>query len=189
MLTTSSQPTPPPPLIPLARRPFDPAWQVHNLGYLNVCCPDCGALHWLDECLSNSSLILPKFGMCCYQGMILLPPIELYHLLTSQEPPAKLFCQHIRNYNRALAMTSVGRILDDSLNRQGGGPYSFRLHGELIYKAGSLLPPVGQAPVYAQLYIHDNAEQADEYCATNAWNATLHRPTLCAARYALAFTS
>ena len=137
----------------------------------------------MDEHLSKSSLINPKFGMCCYQGKILLPPvqhppIELYHLLTSQEPPAKKFCQHIRNYNNALAMTSVGRKLDDSLNRQGGGPYSFRLHGELIHRAGSLLPQEGHAPVYAQLYIHDNAEQADEYHAANAWNASLHRPTL-----------
>ena len=70
MLTTSFQPPPPPPPIPLARRPFDPAWQVHNLGYLNVRCSHCGALHWMDECLSSSSLIRPKFGMCCYQGKV-----------------------------------------------------------------------------------------------------------------------
>ena len=184
MLTTSFWPQPPqaPLAFPLAHRPFDPAWQVHNLGYLNIRCPDCGALHWLDECLSKSS-ILSQFGMCCYQGKVLLPPIqpppiELYRLLTSQEPPAKKFRQHIRNYNNVLAMTSVGRKLDDSLNRQGGGPYSFRLHGEVIHRAGSLLPPEGQAPVFAQLYIYDNAQQAHEHRAANAFNATLDPGTL-----------
>ena len=113
LIAFSQLPPAPPPALPPACLPFDPAWQVHNLGYLNIRCPDCGALHWLDECLSKSS-ILSQFGMCCYQGKVLLPPIqpppiELYRLLTSQEPPAKKFCQHICNYKNALAMTSVGR--------------------------------------------------------------------------------
>ena len=172
MLAASYQP---PPVFPLAHHPFDPAWQVHNIGYFNVCCPDCGALHWLDECLAKSPNLSPKFGMCFFQGKILLPPIqhppiELYRLLTSQEPPAKLFCQYIHNYDSALAMTSVVRILDDSLHRQGGGLYYFRLHGELIYKDGSLLPPLSRAPVYAQMYIHHNAEHAHQYSAANAWH-------------------
>ena len=96
MLIAFSQlpPTPPPappPALPLARLPFDPAWQVHNLGHFNIHCPDCGALHWMDERLTSSSLIRPKFGMCCYQGKIILPPtqpppIELYRLLMSRRP-------------------------------------------------------------------------------------------------------
>ena len=128
-------------------------------------------------------MIRPKFGMCCYQGKISLPPlqhppIELSQLLLSQEQLGKRFREHIRNYNNALAMTSVGRKLDNSLNRQGGGPYSFRLHGELIHRVGSLLPPEGQAPVFAQLYIHDNAQQAHEHRSANTFNATLDPGTL-----------
>ena len=128
-------------------------------------------------------MIHPKFGMCCYQGKISLPPlqhppIELSQLLLSQEQLGKRFREHIRNYNNALAMTSVGRKLDNSLNRQGGGPYSFRLHGELIHRVGSLLPPEGEAPVFAQLYIHDNAQQAHEHRSANTFNATLDPGTL-----------
>jgi hypothetical protein len=166
----------------VARQPFDPAWEVHNLGFLNVRCPHCGALHWLVERLVNSSLLNPKFGMCCVQGKISLPPIqppplELFQLLTSQEDPGKKFCKHIRNYNNALAMTSVGCKLDDSFNR-GGGPYSFRLHGELIHRVGSLLPPDPQAAVFSQLYIHDNAQQAHDRRASHPWNSNLHPATL-----------
>ena len=186
MLTTSFQPQPPqaPPGIPLAHCPFDPAWKVHNLGYLNICCPDCGALHWLDERLSKSSILSPMFGMCCYQGKVSLPPIqpppiELSQFLHSQEPLGKKFCKHICNYNNALAMTYVGRKLDHSLNKQGGGPYSFRLHGELIHRVGSLMPPEGQTPVYSQLYIYDGAQQAHEHHAGIIWNSTLDSGTLC----------
>jgi hypothetical protein len=176
-------------VLPLARRPFDPAWQVHDLGSLNVHCLGCGALHWLDECLVNSSHRNPRFGTCCLQGKISLPPLqhpppELLQLLTSQEHDGKNFHRHIHNYNNALAMTSVGRKLDDTFNR-GGGPYSFRLHGELIHRVGSLLPPDGQAPVYAQLYFHDSADAAQAadtahaHRVANAWNSNLDPVTLC----------
>ncbi|KAH9010631.1 hypothetical protein EDB85DRAFT_1851075, partial [Lactarius pseudohatsudake] len=117
-----------------ARHPFDPAWDVHNLGGLTIQCPNCKALHWLAERLTKSSMCNPKFGMCCYSGKISLPPLqqpprELSHLLTSQDHLEKSFRLHIRNYNSALAMTSMGRKLDESINRGGGGPYTFRLHG------------------------------------------------------------
>ena len=99
--------------------------------------------------------------MCCYSGKVSIPvlqppPPELSNLLSSEQ--GKDFRHHIRNYNNALAMTSVGRKLDNSINRLGGGPYSFRLHGELIHRVGSLLPPEGQPPVYAQLYLCDSAQ-------------------------------
>ncbi|KAI9429430.1 hypothetical protein H4582DRAFT_2065258 [Lactarius indigo] len=59
------------------------------------------------------------------------------------DPIGKNFRLHIQNYNSALAMTSVERKLDEFINQRGGGPYTFRLHGELIHRAGSLLPPDG----------------------------------------------
>jgi hypothetical protein len=75
-------------VLPLACQPFDLAWQVHNLGSLNVDCLGFGALHWLDEHLANSSHCNPRFGTCCLQGNISLPPLqhpppELLQLLTS----------------------------------------------------------------------------------------------------------
>lgn len=146
-------------------------------------CPGCNALHWLDERLVRSSKRNPKFGMCCFQGKVFLPPLqhpppELLDLLTSQDGCGRSFRRLIHNYNNALAMTSVGRKLDNSLNAAGGGPYSFRLHGELIHRVGSLLPPDGQQPVYAQLYIHDNAAVAHHQREANTWNSNLNPGTL-----------
>ncbi len=60
------------PQLPLACRPFDPALSLHNLGQMNIQCPSCKALHWVDECLSKSSKANPKFGICCYKGKISL---------------------------------------------------------------------------------------------------------------------
>ena len=97
-------------------------------------------------------------------------------LLTGQDPAGRSFRNHIRNYNSALAMTSVGRHLDDSLNN-GRGPYTFKLHGELIHRAGSLLPEVDNPPVYSQLYIYDNAA-ALRYRTSNTHNAELKRDIL-----------
>jgi hypothetical protein len=149
---------------------------------MNIKCPSCKALHWLAERLSKSSILNPKFGMCCHSGKISLPPLqspphELYNFLTSQDSIGKTFRSRIRNYNGALAMTSVGRKLDESINQRGGGPYTFRLHGELIHRAGSLLPPEGEAPVYAQLYIYDS-DTALRHRMENAWNSNLDSSTL-----------
>ena len=98
--------------------------------------------------------------MCCYSGKVSLPPLqpvppELYHLLTDHhDPRAKAFRDEIRNYNNALAMTSVGRQVDHSLNN-GGGPWVFKLHGQLTHRIGSLLPRPVSTPSFAQLYIYD----------------------------------
>ena len=168
--------------LPISRQPFDPTWEVHNLGQLNIQCPACRALHWLDERLIKSSALEPKFGMCCHSGKISLPaleppPPELSLLLTEDDPISKSFRDKIRNFNGALALTSVGRKLDDTYNRLGGGPYSFRLQGELIHQIGSLLPAEGDTPLYAQLYIYDSA-QALGHRMGNKWNKALSPATL-----------
>ena len=177
----------PPPVLPIARLPFVADLSVvHDLGDLTIHCSDCHALHWLAEKLAGSSVRNPRFGMCCTQGKISLPPLhhpppELSLLLVSQEDEGIQFRKNIRNYNNALAMTSVGRHLDNSLNAAGGGAYSFRLHGELIHKAGSLLPEQGQPPVYAQLWISDTADAANaahNARMANSWNTNLNSTTL-----------
>ena len=126
--------------------------------------------------------------MCCLSGKIELPPLhpvppELFQLLTVQDDIGKSFRDHIRNYNNALAMTSIGRKIDESVNNgeeavnDGVGPYVFKLHGELSHKAGSLLPPDGESPVFAQLYVYDPAD-AVNYRMANAWNAHLDHHTM-----------
>jgi hypothetical protein len=106
------------------------------------------------------------------------PPPELLQLLTAQDDVSKRFRDHIRTYNNALAMTSLGRRMEEHENlNDGAGPYVFSLHGELSHKSGSLLPAEGEAPVYAQLYIYDPAD-AVNFRTANTWNRNLDHHTL-----------
>jgi hypothetical protein len=85
--------------------------------------------------------------------------------------------------NNALAMTSIGCKTDETVNEgeeavnDGISPYVFKLHGELSHRSGSLLPPEGESPVYAQLYIYDPADAANFWMA-NRWNTHLNHHTL-----------
>ena len=167
-----------PPPLPLARQPFNRNWPVHHMGRMDIACSDCGALHWASEKLVNS----PKFGMCCNSGKIKVPrlddpPPELLHLLSGQEDICKKFRDYIRNYNNALAMTSLGCNQDTEINRDGGGPFVFRVQGRLYHRIGSLLPQPESSPVYAQLYIYD-PQEALEFRMNNAVNASLDRATM-----------
>src|SRR5882672_6145244 len=92
---------PPPPVPvtghPLARHPIVEAdVPPHALGPMNIKCPDCGALHWMAERRSDSSMENPKFGKCCLSGKIELPKLEpppqpLGGLLEGDQPQAKKF--------------------------------------------------------------------------------------------------
>ena len=178
----SPPPVPPvlpiPPPLPLARQPFDPNWTVHYMGIMDIVCLDCGALHWKSERLANSS----RFGMCCFKGKIKIPrldnpPPELLHLLSGQEDICKKFRDRIRNYNNALAMTSLGCDQDKAINRDGHGPYVFKVQGRLYHQSGALLPRAGSSPVYAQLYIYDPQEALD-FRMNNGANTSLNRATM-----------
>jgi len=112
--------------LPIARHPFNPEWDVHSLGDLDTNCRSCDALHWADERLSGSSKTNPKFGMCCYQGKIDLPPLqppppELENYYTGRDPISRKFRDLIRRYNNALAFTSVGRPDPSVKNRRTSG--------------------------------------------------------------------
>ena len=146
-------------LFRIARRPYVEPSQRHDLGRMNVSCPYCGALHWMDERLSDSSKRSPRFGTCCLSGKVHLPPLEdapqpLRHLLTSNDRDAIKFCDEIWKYNRAFAFTSLGVEEDHSVNC-GRGPPVFRISGELHHRSGALAPSEGRPPRYAQLYIYE----------------------------------
>ena len=148
------------------------------MGKMEVACSDCGALHWACETLVGS----PKFSTCCHSGKIKIPklddpPPELLHLLSGQENICKNFHDHIRNYNNALAMTSLGCNQDMEINRDGGGSFVFRVQGHLYHQTGSLLPQPGSSHVYAQLYIYD-PQEALEFHMNNAANTSLDRTTM-----------
>jgi len=92
--------------------------------------------------------------MCCTSGKIKLPkledpPVEILNLLQGQNHIAKQFHEHIWQYNNALAITSLGCKVDDSVNHNGAGSYVFKVYGKLSHKAGFLLPSEGQTPLYS----------------------------------------
>ena len=167
--------------LPLAREPFNKNWPVHNMGKMDIICQDCGALHWKCEKLSNSSQIHPKFGTCCFSGKIQLlkiddPPAELLNYLTGDDPISKEFRENIRQYNNALAMTSLGYTQDHSVNR-GRGPWVFKIQGKLCHFIGPLMPRQGETPVYSQLYIYDPQEALNIRMNHQA-NADLNRTVM-----------
>ncbi len=153
-------------VIPLARREFDGSHRglCHTLGEMTTVCGKCGALHFLEERAASSSCTNPQFTLCCAQGKVRLPPLApppepLRRLLIGNEVDAKDFRQRIRSYNNALAFTSVGANLDTSVAQPGN--YTYRLRGELYHRMGSLLPQLGEAPKFAQLYISDPHAELD----------------------------
>ncbi len=135
-------------------------------GNQDVSCSKCGAHMWARERLARSSERSPTFSLCCERSTVCLPllqetpdPLRLYH--ESNLPQHKRFREQIRVYNSALAFTSVGVKLDDRFMRSGGVP-TYRIHGQLSHRIGSLLPEQtgGQCrPMFAQLYIHDTSNE------------------------------
>ena len=97
----------------------------------------------------ETAAFLAKLSFLCFK--IHLP---LNSLLTDASPEAKKFRHHIRQYNAALAFTSLGAKFDHSL-LDGNGPYVFKLHGGLYHNHGALIPNDGTHASYAQLYIYD----------------------------------
>ncbi|KAG5521520.1 hypothetical protein RHGRI_033922 [Rhododendron griersonianum] len=131
----------------------------HYLGKMDIECPHCKALHWMDERLARSSRSSPFFGTCCLQGKVRLhklipPPPPLQALYDGIDERSKSFRANSREYNAANAFTSLrAKFNPNVLN--GRGPTSFIIHGESRHRTGSLLPQQGQDASYTQLYIYD----------------------------------
>jgi hypothetical protein len=144
--------------------------------FLTFSCPHCNALHWKEEGLQKSTRANPKFSMCCSQGTVKLPvandtpePIRVLLTETRRNANGKVvwtdrtahFQQYIRSYNNSVAFTSLGTKLDraitDTMN--AAGVYTFRIQGAFHHSMGSLLPPPGDRPRFAQVYLYDSAEE------------------------------
>ncbi|RXW11836.1 hypothetical protein EST38_g14019 [Candolleomyces aberdarensis] len=167
------------PVLGAARRPYQEPQARHELGRMNIQCPDCRALHWLDEKLSSSSARSPKFGLCCDSGQVRLPRLEdpppaLRDLFTGEDRQALEFQANVWKYNRAFAFTSLCANEDHSVNRGHGEPV-FRILGELYHRSGPLQPSSGRQPIYAQLYFYDPHEAQDQRASLNEG---LNRQTL-----------
>ncbi|KIJ10636.1 hypothetical protein PAXINDRAFT_85770 [Paxillus involutus ATCC 200175] len=162
---------------PPAGRPYQEPVVVHNLGPMDVGCPHCHALHFDSEKLSKSTRLHKHFGMCCLEGQVQLKPFlawppELNQLFLNDHQFVKKIC----HYNSTLAFTSLGVGVDERMTHRSGTS-SFRIHGGLHHFMGSLLPPEGQDPCYAQLYIYD-AEEATEICLHRDGNQQLDHDIL-----------
>ncbi|KIK19416.1 hypothetical protein PISMIDRAFT_48515, partial [Pisolithus microcarpus 441] len=127
----------------------------------------CQALHFDGEKLSNSTRQNKKFGMCCLQGQIQLPPwpeppVELKGLFCGTDNLSNNFRKNIQSFNSAFAFTSLAVDVDQSVTNTSG-PYCFKIHGQLHHKMGALEPREGRPHQYAQLYIHDPQAAQEEH--------------------------
>ena len=112
------------------------------------------------------------FETCCKKGDVRLemlqpPPPYLQYLLDSMDTVARGYRTRIREYNSALAFTSVKYQPDDRPEIQGGGIRCFQIHGELYHLQGPLRPHENNAPVFVQLYFYDPIYAAQERGATH----------------------
>ena len=57
-------------------------------------------------------------------------------------------------YNSALSFTSIGVNVDQEVTGTSG-VYTFRIHGEMYHRIGTLLPNSETPPQFAQIYIYD----------------------------------
>lgn len=121
----------------------DSASDCHNVGCMSMACTHCGARFWRGEKIE-----------CCFEGSLIIPepiiPQSLSDLIlsTSVRP-------HLRSYNMAMAMASVGH------NKTGFPDGVFAMSGKSYHRIGSLVPRTGQPPSFAQIYALDTAAATD----------------------------
>lgn len=148
---------------------------AYDAGAFSETCPHCGALLFCGE---------SRYLSCCHKGTITqaLPdvPPALYDLITESHVHL-----HIREYNTALAMASVGY----SGQAMGGRPHvdgygSLKISGRVYHRIGSMLPNDGQSPVWGQLYMLDAAD-ATSLRMVNANCARRLRPCILQQLHAL----
>ncbi|KAI9084871.1 hypothetical protein K1719_033277 [Acacia pycnantha] len=136
-------------------------------------CQFCGSQMWFAERLKGlKKTLVTQFGICCCKGKIIVPllkmsPEELEQLFFNKDSShAKKFLRNIHLYNNMFSFTSMGGRIDHSINSKGGGSYSFVLSGQNHHLIGSLFPPQGNPPVYAQLYIYDTENEVSNRIST-----------------------
>jgi hypothetical protein len=158
---------------PIAKRPFnqnlvfgeDIINHRHYLGPM-VQCQYCKAKLWVQERVSSSSRLNPKFSVCCAQGRVIVPKIQpdpdglILRLLTGSSRESLQFRTNIRKYNTCTSFASMGANVDPAMANGKDGVYSFRIQGQVSHLLGSLLPDPDSTPGFSQLYIFDPQEQA-----------------------------
>jgi len=117
---------------------------------MSVKCQFCRANYSMNEVNTRR-----RFPLCCKSGDIKLPEREYsreLQVLLTDHPDKAHFLSHIREYNSAMAMASVGAKLP---RISTNGPYVFRLQGQIYHRISAVQPENGSTPVYGQLYMLD----------------------------------
>ncbi|XP_074371155.1 uncharacterized protein LOC141712209 isoform X1 [Apium graveolens] len=139
---------------------------VLDIGPQDQVCGYCGALVWATEFTGRHVGTGPKsYSICCANGKVQLPlleetPPELVQLLTGTSRRELKFQKNSRMYNIIFALCSFGGNVDENINN-GSGPYVFRVNNDVYHSIGSLLPPDGLTPKFAQFYMYDGREAID----------------------------
>jgi hypothetical protein len=114
--------------------------------YDSPCCHYCKAYRWPGE----------RETLCCCKGKVSLdplpqPPNEIVKLFDVNRF-GNCFVEHIRAYNNALALASLGC---KEVHIPGFSP-NFKIQGKMFHRIGSLLPPDNETPKFAQLFFYDS---------------------------------
>nr|XP_011468437.1 PREDICTED: uncharacterized protein LOC105352611 [Fragaria vesca subsp. vesca] len=104
-------------------------------------CVHCNACYWRDE--KNTRGI---YTGCCKGGQVRLqlsnptPPFLEYLLDSNNGAKSKHFRENIRVYNSMFAFTSMGADIVKDINKNGSGPYVFKICGQVHHLMGSISP-------------------------------------------------
>jgi hypothetical protein len=119
----------------------------HTIGTMTRVCVHCNARSWPGEsinCCDNGAIILPNFPVA---------PPELAAVVYTNHVQ-----EHIRAYNMALSMASVGH------KSRGLNYGAFILSGKTYHRIGSMQPDAGGIHSFAQIYVLDVNEATDRRC-------------------------
>ncbi|XP_074362378.1 uncharacterized protein LOC141702627 [Apium graveolens] len=139
---------------------------ILNIGRQEEVCGFCKAHVWPSEFTGRHVGTGPKgYSICCGKGKVQLPllretPPELNDLISADGTRSNVYFSKSRIYNNIFAFCSFGGNVDHSVNN-GKGPYVFRVCGRTYHSIGSLVPPDGLTPKFAQLYMYDGQEAVE----------------------------
>ncbi|XP_074355017.1 uncharacterized protein LOC141693724 [Apium graveolens] len=139
---------------------------VHNIGRPEETCSFCTGRVWAAEFTGRHVGTGPKgYSICCGKGKVQLSllretPPELNELIRFGGTGFNVFFSKSRVYNNIFAFCSFGGNIDHSINNRKR-PYVFRVCGRTYHSLGSLVPPNGRTPKFAQLYMYDGQEAVD----------------------------
>jgi hypothetical protein len=138
----------------------DAASDRHDVGIFCSSCAHCGAQFWQGEKI-----------VCCFDGSLSIPDPEIPESLNALIMSSAVQ-HHIRAYNMAMAMASVGH------DKKGFPDGVFVMSGKSYHQVGTLIPNDGQPTCFAQIYTLDTESATDR--RLQIFGDTLNREVLCA---------